>query len=54
MFVLTHRAPQTPVPDVTFVGDLDSGLAAAGAGVGDKHVNVLGAPGVSETRSWNC
>src|SRR6195256_3680982 len=22
-FVLTHHAPDTPVPDVTFVGDLD-------------------------------
>lgn len=30
-FVLTRHAPDTPVPDVTFVGDLDSGVAAARA-----------------------
>jgi dihydrofolate reductase len=28
---------------VTFVGDLDSGVAAAKAAAGDKYVNVLGA-----------
>ncbi len=42
-FVLTHHAPETPVPDVTFVGDLDSGVAAAKAAAGDKYVSVLGA-----------
>jgi dihydrofolate reductase len=42
-FVLTHHAPHTPVPDVTFVADLDSGVAAAKAAAGDKYVNVLGA-----------
>jgi riboflavin biosynthesis pyrimidine reductase len=42
-FVLTHHAPDTPVPDVTFVGDLASGVAAAKAAAGDKYVNVLGA-----------
>ncbi|GAA4220018.1 dihydrofolate reductase [Streptosporangium album] len=42
-FVLTHHAPATPVPGVTFVGDLDSGVAAAKAAAGDKYVNVLGA-----------
>jgi dihydrofolate reductase len=42
-FVLTHHAPDTPVPGVTLVGDLDSGLAAAKAAAGDKYVNVLGA-----------
>ncbi|WP_214367383.1 dihydrofolate reductase family protein [Pseudonocardia sp. H11422] len=42
-FVLTHHAPHTPVPGVTFVGDLDSGVAAAKAAAGDKYVNVLGA-----------
>jgi riboflavin biosynthesis pyrimidine reductase len=26
-FVLTHNAPKTPVPGVTFVSDLDSGVA---------------------------
>jgi dihydrofolate reductase len=42
-FVLTHHAPATPVPGVTFVGDLDSAVAAAKAAAGDKYVNVLGA-----------
>ncbi len=31
------------MPGVTFVGDLDSGIAAAKAAAGDKYVNVLGA-----------
>jgi dihydrofolate reductase len=43
IFVLTHHAPDTPVPGITFVGDLDSGVAAAKAAAGDKYVNVLGA-----------
>ncbi len=42
-FVLTHRAPPTAVPGVTFVGDLDSGVAVAKAAAGDRYVNVLGA-----------
>lgn len=42
-FVLTHDAPVDPVPDVTFVADLASGLAAARAAAGDRYVNVLGA-----------
>ncbi|MCW2888822.1 MAG: hypothetical protein JWL58_5684 [Streptosporangiaceae bacterium] len=42
-FVLTHHAPDTPVPGVTFCGDLDSGIAAAKAAAGDKYVGVLGA-----------
>ncbi len=42
-FVLTHNPPDTPVPDVTFVGDLESGVAAARQAAGDKYVNVLGA-----------
>ena len=42
-FVLTHHTPDTPVPGVTFVGDLDSGVSAAKAAAGDKYVNVLGA-----------
>jgi hypothetical protein len=29
--LLTHHAPPAPKPDVTFVGDLDSGVAAATA-----------------------
>jgi len=43
LFVLTHHAPDTPVPGVTFVGDLDGGVAAAGAAAGDGYVGVLGA-----------
>ncbi|HEY2671278.1 MAG TPA: dihydrofolate reductase family protein [Rugosimonospora sp.] len=42
-FVLTHHAPDIQVPDVTFVGDLDSAVAAAKAAAGDRYVNVLGA-----------
>jgi dihydrofolate reductase len=42
-FVVTHHAPDNPVPDVTFVGDLGSGVAAAKAAAGDKYVNILGA-----------
>ncbi|ONH25638.1 dihydrofolate reductase family protein [Pseudofrankia asymbiotica] len=42
-FVLTHHAPEVPVPDTTFVGDLESGIAAARAAAGDKYINVLGA-----------
>ena len=42
-FVLTHNPPSTPVPGVTFVGDLDSAVAAAKAAVGEKNVGVLGA-----------
>jgi dihydrofolate reductase len=42
-FVLTHRVPDAPVPGVTFVGDLDSAVAAAKAAAGDKYVNLLGA-----------
>jgi dihydrofolate reductase len=42
-FVLTHHAPEAPVPGVTFVGDLDTGVAAAKSAAGDRYVNVLGA-----------
>src|ERR1700733_5490172 len=35
-FVLTHHAPDAPVPGVTFVGDLGRGLAAAKAAAGDR------------------
>lgn len=31
------------MPGVTFVGDLESGLAAAGAAAGTRYVNILGA-----------
>jgi dihydrofolate reductase len=42
-FVLTHHVPETPVPGVTFVGDLDSAVAAATTAAGERYVNVLGA-----------
>jgi dihydrofolate reductase len=42
-FVLTHHPPDTPVPGVTFVGDLHAGAAAAKAAAGEKYVGVLGA-----------
>jgi len=42
-FVLTHHPPDEPMPGVTFVGSLASGLAAAKAAAGEKYVNVLGA-----------
>jgi dihydrofolate reductase len=42
-FVLTHKVPAVPAPGVTFVADLDAGLAAAKAAAGDKYVNVMGA-----------
>jgi dihydrofolate reductase len=43
VFVLTHHVPDAAAPDVTFVGDLASGLDAAKAAAGDKYVNILGA-----------
>jgi dihydrofolate reductase len=42
-FVLTHHAPATPVPDVTFVGDLETAVAAAKTAAGDAYVNIIGA-----------
>ncbi|KAB2345668.1 dihydrofolate reductase family protein [Actinomadura rudentiformis] len=42
-FVVTHRPPGDPVPDVTFVGSVAAGVAAARAAAGEKYVNVMGA-----------
>ncbi len=42
-FVLTHRPPDVDVAGVTFVSDLASGVAAAGAAAGEKYVNIIGA-----------
>ena len=42
-FVLTHNPSPGADPDVTFVADLEQGVAAAKAAAGDKYVNVLGA-----------
>ena len=52
--------PYDPVPDTTFVTDLETGVAAAREAAGGRYVNVLGAespgsaspPGCS-TRSWS-
>ncbi|MCF8569941.1 dihydrofolate reductase family protein [Gordonia sp. HY002] len=43
MIVLTHRLPETPVPGVTFVDDLQTAISAAKDAAGDKVVSVLGA-----------
>jgi dihydrofolate reductase len=42
-YVVTHRLPDTKLPDVTFVHDFDSALSQAKEAAGDKYVNVLGA-----------
>src|SRR5438093_1086949 len=42
-YVLTHHTPETPLPGITFVNDLDTALAAATTAAGDKYVNLLGA-----------
>lgn len=42
-FVVTHEPPRGPVPDVTFLPDVASGLAAAKEAAGESYVNVLGA-----------
>jgi dihydrofolate reductase len=42
-FVLTHHAPDTPVPGVTFAGDVREAVAMATAAAGDRYVNILGA-----------
>ena len=39
--VLTHHAPEKPVPGVTFAGDLETAVAAAKDAAGDRYVNVL-------------
>ena len=44
-YVLTHEPPSeaSDDPALTFVTDVESGVAAAQAGAGGKYVNVLGA-----------
>jgi dihydrofolate reductase len=42
-FVVTHHPPAEPVPDVEFLPDVTSGLAAAKEAAGGRYVNVLGA-----------
>jgi dihydrofolate reductase len=41
--VLTHRPPEVTPPDTTFVGDLETAVAAAREAAGGRYVNVLGA-----------
>ncbi|MEH1167262.1 dihydrofolate reductase family protein [Micromonospora sp. CPCC 205539] len=43
VFVLTHRPPAEPTAGVTFVGDLETGVAQAKEAAGDRYVNILGA-----------
>jgi dihydrofolate reductase len=40
---VTHDPPADPVPGVTFLPDVASGLAAAKEAAGESYVNVLGA-----------
>lgn len=42
-FVLTHHPPAEVVSGVTFVTDVETGVAEAKAAAGDKYVNLLGA-----------
>jgi len=42
-FVLTHDTGQPPAEGVTFVGDLETGLAQAKAAAGEGYVCLLGA-----------
>jgi dihydrofolate reductase len=42
-FVLTHDVDQPPVEGITFIGDLESALAAARDAAGNKYVCILGA-----------
>jgi dihydrofolate reductase len=44
VFVLTHRPPDEPVPDVTFLTcDLAEAVATARAAAGGKNLEILGA-----------
>ena len=42
-FVLTHNIPDTPVPGITFVDNLEDAVAASKEAAGGKYVNILGA-----------
>jgi dihydrofolate reductase len=44
LFVLTHRPPDPPAPNVTYLaGDIGEAVATALAGAGDKDLEILGA-----------
>jgi dihydrofolate reductase len=42
-FVLTHHAPDEPVPGVTFVGDLHEAVRRSTEAAAGKYVDVIGA-----------
>jgi dihydrofolate reductase len=43
-FVLTHRPPEPPAPDVTYLsGDIDEAVATALSAAGGKNLEILGA-----------
>ena len=44
MFVLTHRPPEPPDPEVTFLtGDIGEAVATARSAAGGKNLEILGA-----------
>jgi dihydrofolate reductase len=44
MFVLTHRPPEPPDPDITYLtGDIEAAVATARSAAGGKSVEILGA-----------
>src|SRR5438067_13854946 len=48
VFVLTHRPPEPPGPEVTYLaGDIGEAVATARSPAGGKSLEILGADGVS-------
>jgi hypothetical protein len=44
VFVLTHRPPDPPAPDVTYLtGDIGAAVATALDAAGGKNLDILGA-----------
>jgi dihydrofolate reductase len=44
VFVLTHRPPEPPKPDITYLtGDIDEAVATARSAAGGKSLEILGA-----------
>jgi dihydrofolate reductase len=49
VFVLTHRPPEAPNPEVTFLsGDIGEAVATARSAAGDKNLEILGADVASQ------
>jgi dihydrofolate reductase len=49
MFVLTHRPPEAPEPDVTYLtGDIGEAVATALSAAGGKNLEILGADVASQ------